>query len=219
MNSKDLLKYALIAVGAYLIYEYLQKNGGISGLFGSTASAGTTPCGAGFTLNAAGQCIAIPATTGGGSTTGSGANTGGGGTTTNTPTPPVLDMTGLTVTPDINDSLTGVVKINGVPTKLSIITASGAIYDSTGTDVTASLQGQGIDIVALRTAFQNAAPAAASTSTTSTGTLPCQQPNYFQGGVCVDAFTGQPIPNTMSQSQQNGVAGLGAVRFTPPWLM
>ncbi len=32
MNQKDLIKYALIAIGAYLIYEYIQKNGGISGL-------------------------------------------------------------------------------------------------------------------------------------------------------------------------------------------
>jgi hypothetical protein len=43
MNSKDLIKYGLIALGAYLIYEYIQKNGGLSGIFGTTAAAGTTP--------------------------------------------------------------------------------------------------------------------------------------------------------------------------------
>jgi hypothetical protein len=34
--NKDLIKYGLIALGAYLIYQYIQKNGGISGLFGAT---------------------------------------------------------------------------------------------------------------------------------------------------------------------------------------
>ncbi len=43
MNSKDLIKYGLIALGAYLIYEYIQKNGGLSGIFGTTAAAGTVP--------------------------------------------------------------------------------------------------------------------------------------------------------------------------------
>jgi hypothetical protein len=37
--NKDLIKYGLIALGAYLIYQYIQKNGGISGLFGTTAAA------------------------------------------------------------------------------------------------------------------------------------------------------------------------------------
>ena len=36
MNSKDLIKYGLLALGAYLIYKYIQDNGGISGLFGTT---------------------------------------------------------------------------------------------------------------------------------------------------------------------------------------
>jgi hypothetical protein len=67
-----------------------------------------------------------------------------------------LDVTGLTVQPDVNDSLTGTVKINGIPTRLSIITASGQIYDSTGQEITSALQSQGVDIAALRTAFVNA---------------------------------------------------------------
>jgi hypothetical protein len=148
MNSKDLLKYALIAVGAYLIYEYLQAHGGLAGVFGSTASAGTLPV-----IPNTGTSMPIASTIG--TTPAQPAAT----STPSTPPPPaapVLDMTGLTVVPDINDSLTGTVKLNGVPTRLSIITASGAIYDSTGTEITSALQSQGIDIVALRTAFQNA---------------------------------------------------------------
>jgi hypothetical protein len=65
-------------------------------------------------------------------------------------------MAGLVVVPDVNDSLTGTVKLNGVPTRLSIITASGQIYDSSGQEITSALQSQGIDIVALRTAFASA---------------------------------------------------------------
>ncbi len=245
MNSKDLIKYGLIALGAYLIYEYIQKNGGLSGIFGSTAAAGGTNAGSwvnllplyqkilGSSLTAAqvqamqnnqdprltqAQLNQLTAYQVSQQSLTNPAGGTGTGSSVATITPPVLDITGLTVVPDINDSLTGTVKINGVPTRLSIITASGAIYDATGSDVTATLQGEGIDVVGLRTAFANAAPAAAMTTTTAI-LSPCSQPNYFQGGICVDAFTGQPIPNTMSQSQQNGVAGLGAMRFTPPWLM
>ena len=204
MNSKDLIKYGLLALGAYLIYRYIENNGGISGLFGTTAAAGTTPPLTAAQIAAANAAAAATAAAAG--TTGA-----GGGTTT---TPPVLDTTGLVVHPDVNDSLTGVVKINGIPVTLSIITASGQIYDNTGTEVTAHLQSQGIDIVALRTAFANAAPPAAPA-----GTLQCVQPNYFNAaGVCVDPFTLQPIPNTMTQAQQNaGVSGLG--RVTPYWLI
>ena len=158
MNQKDLLKYALIALGAYLIYEYIQKNGGFSGIFGTTAAAGVTPP-VQPVIPAVAQQTATPSET---------------PPAPHPPAPPVLDTTGLVVTPDINDSLTGTVKLNGIPTRLSIITASGAIYDSSGQEITSALQSQGVDIVALRTAFINAG---------------------------------------------SGVAGLGAVRYIPAWLM
>lgn len=45
--NKDLIKYGLIALGAYLIYEYIQKNGGIAGLFGTTTAAAAPPIGCG----------------------------------------------------------------------------------------------------------------------------------------------------------------------------
>lgn len=35
MNQKDLIKYGLLALGAYLIYKYVQDHGGIEGMFGS----------------------------------------------------------------------------------------------------------------------------------------------------------------------------------------
>jgi hypothetical protein len=206
MNQKDLIKYALIALGAYLIYEYIQKNGGLSGIFGTTAAAGGTG-----TLTAAQIAAAAAAKA---AADAAAANTGGGAPP---PKPPVLDMTGLTVVPDVNDSLTGVVNINGVPTKLSIITASGQIYDSTGSEITSVLQGEGIDVVALRTVFQNAAPP--NLPPAPHPGLPCVQPNFFNpAGVCVSGNTqdgtyGQPVPGAAPR----GVSGLG--RVTPYWLM
>lgn len=205
MDEKQIIKWGLIALGVYLVYEYIQTNGGFAAVLGTGTN--TTTCGTGLVLNAAGQCIAA-------STANTGSTTS---TNTNTATPPVLDMTGLSVVPDVNSSLTGTVKINGVPTRLSIITATGEIFNSSGQDITASLQGEGVDVVSLRTAFQAAAPAA--------NLSPCVQPNFFNSaGICVDAFTQQPIPNTVTQMQQNaGMSGLGAFskpnpRWRPEWL-
>jgi hypothetical protein len=147
MNQKDLIKYGLIALGVYLIYEYIQKNGGISGLFGTTVSAGTGPL-----VPIPGISMPIAATIG----TPAQTTPQNPPASTQPPPAPVLDMTGLVVTPDINDSLSGTVKLNGVPTRLTIITASGQIYDATGQEITSTLQSEGVDIVGLRTAFANA---------------------------------------------------------------
>lgn len=149
MNQKDLIKYGLIALGAYLVWKYVQDHGGIDGLLG------TVPV-------ATGMKPAI-------NTGSTGASTGSTDTHTNTiqpvpPTPPVLDMAGLMVTPDVNDSLSGTVKINGVPVRFSIITSDGRIFGAAGTDLTQSLQSSGVDVVALRTAFQ-AAPQVSARAT------------------------------------------------------
>jgi hypothetical protein len=265
MNSKDLIKYGLIALGAYLIYEYIQKNGGLSGIFGTTAAAGGTGTGTTLTSNGVAALnamlnqesvasfnsaqIAQLALTPAQVAILNGAmvtdrvsadalmNQLGissqqlafirstnispvvGGTQTVTPPVAILDTSGLVVVPDINDSLTGVVQINGVPTKLSIITASGQIYDGTGTEVTSALQAEGIDVVALRTAFQNAAPPNPNLPPAPHPGLPCVQPNFFNPvGVCVSGNTqdgtyGQPVPGAAPR----GVSGLG--RVTPYWLM
>jgi hypothetical protein len=141
MNQKDLIKYGLLALGAYLIYKYIQDHGGIEGLLGTTALATPQPA----------VTTGAPITTGG--------PTGATQTTQPTNTTqqlPVLDVTGLVVVPDVNGSFTGTVKINGVPIRLSIITVDGRIFDGSGQEVTGSLQSQGVDIAALRTAFANA---------------------------------------------------------------
>ena len=89
MNQKDLIKYGLLALGAYLIWEYIQKNGGISGLFGTTAAAGTIPIIPGTTASVPPLTSILP----------------NAPATPMPPAPqvPILDMTGLVVAPDIND--------------------------------------------------------------------------------------------------------------------
>ena len=41
MNSKDLIKYGLLALGAYLIWKYIEDNGGLSNVLGTGAAAST----------------------------------------------------------------------------------------------------------------------------------------------------------------------------------
>lgn len=69
------------------------------------------------------------------------------------PAQQVLDLTGLSTRPDVNDSLTGTVKINGIPTTLSIIKTDGRIFDTSGQEVTSILVSKGVDVNALRNAF------------------------------------------------------------------
>ena len=45
MDQKDLIKYGLIAIGAYLIYKYVEANGGLSAVLGTTAAAAPLPAG------------------------------------------------------------------------------------------------------------------------------------------------------------------------------
>jgi len=72
------------------------------------------------------------------------------------PAQQVLDLTGLVTRPDVNDSLTGTVKINGTPTTLSVIKADGRIFDTSGQEVTQVLVNKGVDVNALRAAFLGA---------------------------------------------------------------
>jgi hypothetical protein len=130
--NKDIIKYAVLALGAYLVWRYIQDHGGIDGLFGSPLqplpkSPATAPA-----LPVPGQVNVIQ------------------------PGPQVLDLTGLVTHPDVNDSLTGTVKINGVPTTLSIIQADGRIFGTAGTEVTDILAAKGVNLDQLRQAFQRA---------------------------------------------------------------
>jgi hypothetical protein len=62
VDEKEIIKWGLIALGAYLIYEYIQQQGGLTNvLAGTSAAAGTCP--AGYQMSTTGQCVAIPVTT------------------------------------------------------------------------------------------------------------------------------------------------------------
>lgn len=140
MNQKELIKWGVIALGAYLVYRYIQDHGGIEGLLGTGTGVapGITPSPRAFVSES--------------------TNPSETPTHTNTIQPvQILDMTGLVVTPDINDSLSGTVKVKGIPIRLSIITADGRIFDSSGSEVGPALQAQGVDIAALRNGFIQAA--------------------------------------------------------------
>jgi hypothetical protein len=143
MNKEQLIKWGLVLAGLYLIYEYAQSHGGFAALLGQTPAAGggdKLPEPKTFVQSSAGQQQQQQTTT----------------TTQTHDTPPVtatVDLTGLVVTKDINDSLAGTVKINGVPTRLAIIQADGRIFDNSGQEVTTKLAGQGIDVDKLRAAF------------------------------------------------------------------
>jgi hypothetical protein len=61
MDEKEIIKWGLIALGLYLVYEYIESNGGLSAVLTGTGAAVTT-CPAGFLL-VSGQCVATPVTT------------------------------------------------------------------------------------------------------------------------------------------------------------
>jgi hypothetical protein len=152
MDAKKTVIFVVVGgVGLYLTYKYLDENGYLvkwfPDIFGppaaippATGSTNPTP--------APGATATPPA-----------SNV----TPINTPpassnppssiVAPLLDLSNLVVHADINDSFTGVVKINGKPVTLAIIQTDGRIFNDKGQEVTAALQTQGVDVNALRAAF------------------------------------------------------------------
>ncbi len=87
-------------------------------------------------------------------------------TTTTTPSAPVTTTTSPAaaafsiqgaVTPNVNDSLTANVSINGgTPINISIIQSSAQAYNTSGQNITATLTGEGVSVPALLAAMQAA---------------------------------------------------------------
>ncbi len=75
------------------------------------------------------------------------------GNDTQTPPATGVDLTGLTTVKDINESRTGTVNVNGVPTQLSVIGSDGRIFDNEGHEVTGNFSATELD--AIRAAFNN----------------------------------------------------------------
>jgi hypothetical protein len=155
VNKEQAIKWGLILAGVYLIYEYAQSHGGFKAMFGYLTSGDSPgaplPTPTTFTAAAAkapgvtdAQAAAITA-----------ARVAEANKTMG-PSPATLDLTGLVVSKDINDSLAGTLKINGQPVRLAIIQADGRIFNNAGEDVTTSLAAQGVNVDALRSAFARA---------------------------------------------------------------
>ena len=61
MDEKEIIKWGLIALGLYLVYEYIESNGGLSAVLTGTGAAATTTCPTGYVL-VSGQCVAAATT-------------------------------------------------------------------------------------------------------------------------------------------------------------
>lgn len=167
-SKKAIILYAGIGGGLYFLYRYLSQNcpgqtTGMCSIYNSIFGASTA---------------APPASTGGGGappppsgipppiTTTPPPTTTAPPVTTAPPPAPTVTIVGK-VSPNINNSLSADISVNGSPRmNISIIQDSGRAYDSTGTDVTDHLTALGISVPALLQQFQTAY---ASSQTSSTG--------------------------------------------------
>ena len=133
-STKTLIILGVAAVGAWYLYEqgYLYEWTGLAALLPVTTT--TTP--------------SAPVTT---TTTPSAPVT-----TTTSPAAAAFSIQGA-VTPNVNDSLTANVSINGgTPINISIIQSSAQAYNTSGQNITATLTGEGVSVPALLAAMQAA---------------------------------------------------------------
>lgn len=134
-------EYVLLAVGAYLVYNWYTSSQ-------STAAApvSTTPV-APVQVQPVGPAVPAPGTTTGYVPP----------APVSAPAAPVgkFSLAGP-VTPNINNSLTADVNVNGTITNVSIIQTTGHAYNTAGVDVTAQLTAQGVNVPQLLTMMQAA---------------------------------------------------------------
>jgi hypothetical protein len=138
-NTKTML---LLGGGAIALW-YLYENGYLASWFGSeflpTSAVTTTP----VTTTPVTTTTAPPTTT----------------STPATPTPATFAIQGA-VKPNVNDSLSAMVSINGGAAQNITIIQSGAeaghAYNTAGKDITSALTAQGVNVAGLLTAMQAA---------------------------------------------------------------
>ncbi len=131
MNKKSILTYAMIAGGAYALYWYVTNYGPagkITDANGNAIPGATSWWASWFGASAA----AAP---------GAGAGTGAPASTTTSAPAPVQTCAltippGLSVTPDVNNSLRGTVNCNGTPIMVNVIMPNGGVYNAQGHDIT-----------------------------------------------------------------------------------
>ena len=139
-STKTLIILGVAAVGAWYLYEqgYLYEWTGLAALYpgGMPTSAPVTTT----TPSAPVTTTTSPAPV----------------TTTTSPAAAAFSIQGA-VTPNVNDSLTANVSINGgTPINISIIQTSAQAYNTSGQNITATLTGEGVSVPALLAAMQAA---------------------------------------------------------------
>jgi hypothetical protein len=199
MDQKDLIKYGLLALGAYLIYKYIEDNGGVSAVLSGTPV--TTPVLPAATGTAAliGTTPAIPvATTPVGTTSKDAAgNTytwNGTAWTMATQAPAATAPPAAVTAPSISQQMVAAATAAGVGTTLNLDQWSYYYQVVTG----------------------NAFPV-------DPGTIP---PGIYQGAGIVDRTTPTDIGTWLAimqnQAPQLGLSafyGPGSVKYYAPWLM
>jgi hypothetical protein len=207
VNQKDLIKYGLIALGAYLIYEYIQKNGGLSGIFGATVAAGSAPAHP-ITIGPAPASIPQPSAT----------------PTTPTPTPTPQPVTATPPSTPV-----GTVKtINGLPYSWngSAWLPVQAVPSPTPSNTpTAAISQQMLNAAGTNSLNMDQwcfyfTAATGQACPVDPGSI---DPTVYAGAGIVDRTTptdvGTWLAIMQNQAPQLGLMGLGVMRFTPAWLM
>jgi hypothetical protein len=233
MNQKNILVIGGIGVGLYLLYKYLQQTcptqttpsslcsayAQVSSIFGGTAAAPAAPAPPTITGSTAPVGVPPPLVT----------------VTSPFPTappaqiappapPPAATVTIVgQVTPNINNSLSADVLVNGQPMNLTIIPAnasnsSGAAWNTQGQDITGQLLSMGVNIPAVAKQFQ--AGYASSTPAIPLQTSGLRPPVTFRPLVAGNPLNLAGIndypeydlayPYVFGKSSLSGVAGDGA---------
>jgi hypothetical protein len=131
MDNDKIIKYVAIAFGAYVVYVYVTQ-GSLTNLFAPLENLFGTAAAAG------------PITT----------VTTPSGTVISAPTLGFSIVS--TPIPTINNGIQATVNIGGQTLLLSVIPGSSSVWDSNGTDISQSLQAEGVNTTALIQAMQAA---------------------------------------------------------------
>ena len=218
MDQKQLIKYALIGLGVYLVYEYLQAHGGLAGFLGSVTGIGTGTTGA------------VP---------GAGASTGPGAPAVTAPHPGgwmptdyVPCVGGVAVWnsgPDANTAQYRSTPQSAALVKCAMPAATGAGTSSGAPTPAGSTVSQKMQAAAGANSFNFDQWCYYYTQVTG---QPCPvdpgsiDPSVYQGAGIVDRTTPTDVNTWLaiiqSQAPSAGVSGLPAAwghAYTPAWLM
>ena len=154
MKMEDILVLGAVGVGGYFLYSWLTT---------PAAAAATTPA-TGTATTPSTPVTSVPVQT---------VNPGGVATGVTTPAAPAAPATVPaasvslvgSVTPNVHNSLTANVSINGSVQNITIIQSNAQAYNTAGVNITSQLTAQGVSVPSLLAMMQAAyKPAAAASS-------------------------------------------------------